>query len=110
MKKPIEEEIEVYTEDDYDNMLDECYPDTQIAGMTYSTSYALKELDPIAYRCGFSDYQEYKTVYKCPICGEEHEEEEEALLCCQSYYECDICGEEFEEEQDSINCCKEEEI
>lgn len=40
----------------YDDMLDEVYPDCQIAGLTYSTSHALKELDPTAYRCGFNDW------------------------------------------------------
>jgi len=43
-------------EDLYEEMLDECYPDLMIAGFAYSTSRALKEVDPIAYRCGFSDY------------------------------------------------------
>ncbi|MCK9600306.1 MAG: hypothetical protein M0R66_02475 [Candidatus Omnitrophica bacterium] len=40
----------------YDEMLDECYPVVTIAGMEYATSYALKNLDPIAYRCGMLDY------------------------------------------------------
>lgn len=42
--------------DMYDTMLDDCYPETSIAGMTYSTSHALKELDPTAYRCGMNDW------------------------------------------------------
>jgi hypothetical protein len=40
----------------YDEMLDDCYPAVTIAGMEYTTSYALRELDPIAYRCGLLDY------------------------------------------------------
>ena len=40
----------------YDEMLDECHPEVSVCGFTYSPSHALKELDPIAYRCGFSDY------------------------------------------------------
>ena len=40
----------------YNDMLDECHEDVKICGMTYNTSRALKEVDPIAYRCGFSDY------------------------------------------------------
>lgn len=43
-------------DDYYDEMLDECYEETEIAGYTYQTSYALKELDPVAYRCGKNDY------------------------------------------------------
>jgi len=40
----------------YDELLDEIYPDCSIANMKYNTSRALKELDPTAYRCGFSDW------------------------------------------------------
>ena len=45
----------------YDDMLDEVYPDLTIAGMEFSTSNALKELDPIAYRVGFSDWVDSET-------------------------------------------------
>ena len=83
LQKPIEIEKEKYTEEDYDNMLDECYPEVCMGSLSWSPSYVLKELDPIAYNCGFSDFQEYETVYKCPICEEEHEDEDEALYCCQ---------------------------
>lgn len=86
LKRPIEHIREKYTEDDYDDMLDECYGDVDICGITFNSSYALKELDPIAYRCGFLDYQEYETVYECPICGEEYEDEEDAEECCQENY------------------------
>lgn len=40
----------------YRDMLDECYGDVEIAGLTYSTSHALQTIDPVAYRCGFSDW------------------------------------------------------
>ena len=40
----------------YDDMLDECHEDVKVCGMTYNTSRVLKEVDPIAYRCGFNDY------------------------------------------------------
>jgi len=39
----------------YDEMLDDG-GDTLICGHFYQTSYCLKEIDEIAYRCGFSDY------------------------------------------------------
>jgi peptidoglycan hydrolase CwlO-like protein len=44
------------TEELYANMLDEVYPDCEIAGMSFTTSRALKELDPTAFRCGEADY------------------------------------------------------
>ena len=40
----------------YDDMLDEIYEDAQIGGYSYTTSSALKQVDPIAYRCGFCDW------------------------------------------------------
>lgn len=40
----------------YDDMLDDIYPDCTVAGMSFATSRALKELDPTAYRCGLGDY------------------------------------------------------
>ena len=45
--------------DTYDDMLDETYGEVEIAGMTYYTSNALKEIDPVAYRCGVYDYESY---------------------------------------------------
>ena len=38
--------------DRYDDMLDECHGD--FLGM--NASYILKEMDPVAYRCGLLDY------------------------------------------------------
>jgi hypothetical protein len=40
----------------FDEMLDECHPMVNVCGYEYSPSHALRQLDPIAYRCGFSDY------------------------------------------------------
>ncbi len=40
----------------YVNMLDEVYGDVEIAGISYSTSIALKDVDPTAFRCGMIDY------------------------------------------------------
>jgi hypothetical protein len=40
----------------YDDMLDEIYSDCKIANMDYSTSRALKDVDPTAYRVGFVDW------------------------------------------------------
>ena len=43
-------------QEQYDDMLRECYGVTMIAGMEYDTARALREVDPIAYRCGLLDY------------------------------------------------------
>lgn len=43
-------------EEAYDSLLDDCHDEVKIAGYTYSTSEALKAVDPIAYRCGLADF------------------------------------------------------
>lgn len=55
MSKMTEYEIE----ESYDMMLDDVYGIVTVAGMQYDTSRALKELDPIAYRVGMSDYESW---------------------------------------------------
>ena len=59
-KEEEEEEEQTMTEaealEQYDQTLDECYPMVSVCGYEYDPSRALKELDPIAYRVGFSDY------------------------------------------------------
>jgi hypothetical protein len=42
--------------DRYDEALDDVYPEATVAGYTYQTSRALKEIDPIAYRTGFNEW------------------------------------------------------
>lgn len=54
------------TDDEYDSYLDECYGDIDVCGSTFSASYALKNLDPTAYRCGKSDYDSEKDLDDVP--------------------------------------------
>lgn len=44
------------TENQYDDMLDDCYGEIEICGMSYVASVALESVDPTAYRCGYNDY------------------------------------------------------
>lgn len=48
--------------DAFDEMLDDVFGDTLIAGMSYSTSRALREVDPIAYRCAFNDWADSEGI------------------------------------------------
>lgn len=45
------------SESDYDSMLDDCHDEVNICGSLYSPSYALKNLDRVAYDTGKSDYE-----------------------------------------------------
>ena len=60
--KVIEAEIEGYdgetTEEEYDDFLDEIYPEVQLGYSTFLPSRIIKELDPVSYRIGKSEYQE----------------------------------------------------
>lgn len=55
-------------EEMYKDMLDECYDTVQIAGMTYLTSQALYDVDPITYRVGFNDWLD--TLDNCEDCDQ----------------------------------------
>ena len=40
----------------YDEMIDDCTPMVKVGSLEYLPSRVLKEVDPIAYRCGLNDY------------------------------------------------------
>jgi hypothetical protein len=98
-----EREEEEYTHEDYDNMLDE-EGVVVVGGLNFSPSDIIKNLDPIAYRCGFNDFQKYKTVYICDDCGLEYDDEDEAKECCT--YECEHCGTVHDDEDEARECCE----
>jgi hypothetical protein len=63
IKKELEEKREELrileeneNEEEYNDMLDECYEEIKIGYITFSPSRVLKELDPIAYNVGMDDY------------------------------------------------------
>ena len=45
-------------EDDYNDWIDEVYPEIEIGCCRFYASEILKELDPIAYDCGMDDFKE----------------------------------------------------
>ena len=62
------------SDDEYDEMIDECNEEINIFGMTYSASEVLKRVDPIAYRCGKSDFEANYDLDHCEEYCELHEE------------------------------------
>jgi hypothetical protein len=107
-EKPKKVEVEKYDETYYDEMLDESGT-VLVGGLEFWPSRILSELDPIAYRCGMSDIQEYETKYKCPECEGLHDDEDEARECCQDSHQCDECETYYDDDDEAINCCKDEE-
>ena len=67
-------------EKEFEEMLNENYDDISVMGMTYGQGTALKELDPVAFRCAMADEP---TVWVCDKCGAESEDEDEANECCE---------------------------
>jgi hypothetical protein len=54
-------------EEQFKDYLDDCYPPVKFGDMEYAPSYALRELDPIAYRVWLSDYE---GTMECPDCDD----------------------------------------
>ena len=76
-KQAIIENLEFQSErqlhDAYDNVLNELNDECMVNGFGFSPSEVLKALDPIAYRCGFSDWLDGEIrdgVYTDEIQGE----------------------------------------
>ena len=58
-QREFEESARRSAEDNYDDMLDETNEEVTICGYSYSPSIALYRVDPIAYNCGLSDYEDF---------------------------------------------------
>lgn len=86
----IENELEIG--DIYDEMLNSC-GEVNICGHNYQASYALKEVDSTAYRCGKADYESNIV--------EEIKSEIEFLSGGDEYNQYNICVacEEFDDEE-----------
>ena len=47
----------VLADKEYVDHLDECYDDVEVCGYSYGAGRLLKEVDPVAFGCGKSDYE-----------------------------------------------------
>ena len=57
MKTQFEKDLEI--KESFDELLDECYPDVKIGSSTFTASEILFCCDPIAYRIGLSEHEDY---------------------------------------------------
>lgn len=76
------EEIEL-TDEEFEDILNELYEPVNICGMQYEQGTALKELDPIAFRCGKVDYTASNERWRCTECDSEFDNEDDANECCK---------------------------
>lgn len=95
----------------YDDWIDEVHGEVSIGELTFYPSRILKELDPIAYRVGFSDFVDFSTqdgditeLDDSPVCEEcgEDMSRDEIVLALENHGTlfCESC----EEDQDMDYC------
>jgi len=107
----VEREEDVYDDSEIENMYVESLDieTVNVCGQEFNPSRILEELDPTAYRCGLNDFenstQETETKYDCPICGAEHDDEDDAKWCCQdeNITKFEVDGEIFDTEDEAQN-------
>jgi len=57
LEKRVKEELKpIDLEELYREMLDDCEPVVKVAGLSFTPSRIIEELDPTAFRCGVIDY------------------------------------------------------
>ena len=57
MKSQLEKDI--ITKESFDQALDDLYPDVKIGYSTFTASEILFNCDPVAYRIGLSEHEDY---------------------------------------------------
>jgi len=71
-------------EDEYRNSINESTGPIYIGDIEFEPAEVLYEMDPVAYRVGLADYcSELEPLYECPECGDVHDNENDAVYCCQ---------------------------
>lgn len=69
------------TEKEYEEMLNEIYPEVCLGnGLVFTAGRIIRELDPIAFRCGIADEP---IKYCCSECEQVYDDKEEAEECCK---------------------------
>lgn len=53
------------TDDEFSDWIDSIYPEVNIGSLTFSPSDVMKQLDPVAYRCGKADFESNYDLDDC---------------------------------------------
>jgi len=67
-------------EEAYEELLTEIYGTVKVGNLEWDAGSIVREMDPIAFRCGMAEEPE---VWLCDECGAEYETEQEAKDCEQ---------------------------
>jgi len=68
------------TEDGYEEYLTNIYGFIMVGYLTFDTGKIVRELDPIAFRCGIEELDE---EWRCGKCNNVYNNEKEAENCCK---------------------------
>lgn len=111
LEKRVKEDLKpIDLEELYRDMLDECEPEVKVAGLSFSASRIIEELDPTAFRCGVNDYADSligETISE-EIDGEYYNLDE--VNDIRDEIESELDEEEEEKEWDDLNATTKEEI
>jgi len=85
MNVETKEREDSFSEDDYQEYLNDLYPLVDICGFKMQQGDILLEMDYTAFREGYNNYldSEVEDVYTCGECNVEYTDEEEAEECCK---------------------------
>jgi hypothetical protein len=88
--KAYQKETEL-TDREFEDILDELYPDVNICGMKFSPGHALRMLDEVAFDQARNDYTDSfdqdNPVWICEKCESEFDNEDDAEECCKEEQE-----------------------
>ena len=68
--------LKEYSKDEFEDYLNDSYPEVSICGMMMQQGTILREMDSIAFNCAIADTEEYEKCEDCDGSGEIEEEAE----------------------------------
>jgi len=89
------------TEDMYRTMLEDCYGEIEVAGLTFSAARVVEELDPTAFHCGMVDYIDSLSLIE--INGDYYEQDAVEAERDSVITDLEMEVDELKEEIDEIN-------
>ena len=114
----VEVEVDLFDDDEIEQKFKEMLDETHGEFMGIPASRILEECDPTQYSEELFNHEvslrETETKYNCPVCGIQHDDEDDAKFCCQEEMvtEFEVNGDTFDtysEAQDEVDRLEAEE-
>ena len=72
-----------FTEDEFNDYLDEKYGEVSVANVSFYPSYILSELAVTVYQTAYQDWlANQHEIWICSLCGEQYTNKKDADRCC----------------------------